>query len=125
MSVHSKGYIFGALFLLSFLLLLPIFYLLLLSFLCLAFVMLDIPLPLSSQVRSCKPLKNGSVPEGLSVPKGFGLSRVLYPCTSRLFPPTLVETLLQEQREVVVGTHLCATLALDHVSATLTYVEWR
>lgn len=42
------------------------------------------------------------------------------PCASTI----LIATLVQELPKDIVGTHCCAKLALDHISATTSYVMW-
>jgi hypothetical protein len=44
-----------------------------------------------------------------------------HPCASTI----LVATLVQEEPKDSVGTHCCATMVSDHISATMTYEMWR
>jgi hypothetical protein len=43
-----------------------------------------------------------------------------HPCASTI----LVAILVQEWPKVIVGTHCCTTVALDHISATMTCMMW-
>lgn len=53
------------------------------------------------------------------------LSPTLFTSTGDPFAFTIhFATLMQEWPKIIVGTHCCATLVLDHIFTTMTYVMW-
>jgi hypothetical protein len=138
-SLHDRGSLLrNSGNLLSVLVLLFLF-LLPMPFLGPAFPRLDTPLPLPSQVSSSRPQEDRDCTPGghpkvnapsptrstteifLFNPWGFTpalATRPGHPCAST----TLIAILVHECPKDIVETHCCATMALDHISATMAYV---